>query len=101
MADRIRVTSLIRSRIPPQQEASKNGPRKTALALVGLLDLRAQAGGACVLRSDTPKHLAPPLGPSDDGPEARKHSLANGPLNVRSVPHIETSVTGRPRSCNP
>jgi hypothetical protein len=34
----MRVTSLIRSRIPPQQEAGKNGPRKTVLALVGLLD---------------------------------------------------------------
>src|SRR5262245_41631489 len=54
MADRMRVTSLIRSRIPPQQEAGKNGPRKTVLALVGLLDLRAQAEVPSALRADTP-----------------------------------------------
>jgi len=43
MADRMRVTSLIRSRIPPQQEAGKNRPRKTVLALVGLLALSSVA----------------------------------------------------------
>jgi hypothetical protein len=50
----MRVTSLIRSRIPPLQEAGKNGPRKTVLALVGLLDRRAQAEVPGALRPDTP-----------------------------------------------
>src|SRR5262245_49251567 len=58
MADRMRVTSLIRSRIPPQQEAGKNGPRKTVLALVGLLDRTAKCTLCNLLRTDTPRALA-------------------------------------------
>src|SRR5262245_48911908 len=57
MADRMRETSLIRSRITPQQEASKNGPRKTVLALLGLLDLRSEAEFASALRPDIPEHF--------------------------------------------
>jgi hypothetical protein len=41
MADRIWVTSLMRSRITVRKVAGKNGQRTTAFAPFGLLDLRS------------------------------------------------------------
>jgi len=55
MADRVRVASLIQSRITVHEEASKNGCRcrETILERCGLLDMRAQAEVPSALRADT------------------------------------------------
>src|SRR5262245_25270374 len=60
MADKMLVTSLIRSRITLQKVPSKNGCpcRENMLARSGLLDRRAQAEVASALRSDTPTLVA-------------------------------------------
>src|SRR5262245_46921787 len=58
MADRIAVTSLIRSRITVQKVAGKNGHRATVFARFGLFDRRAQVNLRNLLRSDTPLLLA-------------------------------------------
>jgi hypothetical protein len=54
MADRIAVTSLIRSRITVPKVAGKNGPRTTMFARVGLLHRRAQAEVLNAQRANTP-----------------------------------------------
>jgi hypothetical protein len=52
MADRIAVTSLIRSMITVRKVAGKHGLRTTAFARFGLLDVRAQVEFLSVRRAD-------------------------------------------------
>src|SRR4051812_20441444 len=58
MADRMRVTSLIRWRITTQKVPGKNGYRMTMFARCGLLARWAQGILRNLLRSDTPTQRA-------------------------------------------
>jgi hypothetical protein len=55
MADRICVTSLIKSRITLRKERGNNGYRKTVFERSGLLDRCHERRMRNLLRPDTPK----------------------------------------------